>query len=227
MFSRHAVDEAALSGYLDGALDERAGARVEAHLASCAGCRVALAELRALRSALQALPQVTAPRSFALREADVRPRAAARAPLGFYSRALSGVMTAAFLVFVMLVGLDVLGSGSMDEGTGGAALSEAPRNAADGESALPSPLPSTSGFSESDQEAPSGDVALDERRDGEAGAATEEPAPEPAGAPAATRDNDGSDALLRAGEAAAGAVAIGAAGGLFFVVRRRRAEAGR
>ena len=45
-----------LSAYLDGQLPPRARARLDAHLASCPACAASLADLRTLRTDLQALP---------------------------------------------------------------------------------------------------------------------------------------------------------------------------
>ena len=69
---KHPVDDATLNAYVDGELGEAERARVEAHIDACATCRDAIAELRALGGAMSALPRARAPRSFALRESDVR-----------------------------------------------------------------------------------------------------------------------------------------------------------
>ena len=55
-----------LSAYIDGQLEPKRAATTEAHLTSCLECSAELAELRELRSALGAMPEVTAPRSFIL-----------------------------------------------------------------------------------------------------------------------------------------------------------------
>lgn len=55
-----------LSAYIDGQLEPQRAATTEAHLTSCLECSAELAELRELRSALGAMPEVTAPRSFAV-----------------------------------------------------------------------------------------------------------------------------------------------------------------
>lgn len=60
-----------LSTYIDGELEPKRTATTEAHLTSCLECSSELAELRALRSALGSMPQVTAPRSFTLTQAQV------------------------------------------------------------------------------------------------------------------------------------------------------------
>jgi len=53
--------EATLNEYVDGMLAARARATVEAHLAGCAGCRTAVAELRALVAGAAALPKTVEP----------------------------------------------------------------------------------------------------------------------------------------------------------------------
>lgn len=60
-----------LSAYLDRRLSPEAQHALEAHLATCEGCRKELAALQATVSLLRALPQAAAPRSFALRQAPV------------------------------------------------------------------------------------------------------------------------------------------------------------
>ncbi len=117
---RHPVSDEELSAYIDGQLAPAARTRLEAHIETCAGCRDALAELRSLQRTLGALPQAQAPRSFALREADVRP-SEATSQVGMFSRAtpvLSGVAMVAAVVFVVLVGVDLSGQGSSRGGDG-------------------------------------------------------------------------------------------------------------
>jgi hypothetical protein len=111
---RHAVSGETLSAYADGALDAPARARVDVHLDSCLACREALGELRAVRRSLRELPRERAPRSFALREADVlpAPRPAAM-PFGRAPALLAGLAMTAFLAFGVLVGVD------LSTGTGG------------------------------------------------------------------------------------------------------------
>jgi len=53
--------ETTLNEYVDGMLAARARATVEAHLAGCAGCRTAVAELRALVAGAAALPKTVEP----------------------------------------------------------------------------------------------------------------------------------------------------------------------
>ena len=114
--AEHPSDET-LSARIDGQAGVSERARIDAHVAGCARCRDALDGMRAVRSALAALPRQRAPRSFALREADVRPepRAPARG-LGWASPVLSGVASLALVAFLTLVSIDAFGGGT----TGGA-----------------------------------------------------------------------------------------------------------
>lgn len=148
---RHPVSEEELSAYLDGELEGARRDRVEAHVEECAACREILGELRSVRQALRDIPRATAPRSFAVREADVHPEAAPRAvgALGRAAPLLSGVATAAVVVFGVLVGIDLTGgiqSGADDEAYP-AAIRYAPE---DGEPGAPMP--------DEEEEALSGDV---------------------------------------------------------------------
>ncbi|HUF52654.1 MAG TPA: zf-HC2 domain-containing protein [Dehalococcoidia bacterium] len=116
IFDRH--PRADLSSYADGELSWKAGERVEKHLASCAACREELALLRALRSALADLPEVSAPRSFALTpEMAARP-APAPMPAGpgpaFVAMRVAGAGVAAVLALVVFIDRD--GGGSQFSG---------------------------------------------------------------------------------------------------------------
>ena len=107
---RHPIGDEELNAYIDGELDDAVRSRVEAHVESCAACREAVDELRTVSQALQALPRAQAPRSFALREADVEPMPARQAGwLAGATPLLGGVVTVAFLAFFVLVGVDVAG----------------------------------------------------------------------------------------------------------------------
>ena len=53
--------DAKLNEYVDGTLATRDRASVEAHLAGCAGCRAAVAELRSLSAAAASLPRSIEP----------------------------------------------------------------------------------------------------------------------------------------------------------------------
>ena len=109
---KHPIRDVDLSTYVDGQLEPPARDRLEAHIETCTPCREALAELRALRSALQELPPATAPRSFALREADIRTEAKPSLTPARPPALLGGLASVALVAFVALVGVDVLGQPS-------------------------------------------------------------------------------------------------------------------
>ncbi len=122
-FGRHPTSE--LSAYLDGELIPLRVEAMEVHLESCQACRSELAGLRRLQADLAALPEVPAPRSFALtpqmaagpvrqrfRE-PVPPRAAALA----YGMRLAGGAMALALALVLV--LDFTGSGTTSDNTAG------------------------------------------------------------------------------------------------------------
>ena len=232
--SRHSLRDEELSAYVDGQLDAAARARVDAHLETCAACRDELAELRGLRQALSELPRVPAPRSFALREADVGPTEVPRGG-GFLSTApamLSGLTAAAVLAFVVLVGVDLSSVGSSGGGDGAArefgatSTNDLEFSAPVGESF------DEAGVSEEPAEGlaedADGAIALPEA-DGPPAAGDDVQAPpideaeplprEPA--PATVADEGGS--ALRIAEAAAAALALVAGGSLVLVWWRRRA----
>ncbi len=160
---RHPVTEEELSAYLDGELDDAARAGLEAHVEDCAACREVLEELRAVRQALRDLPREPAPRSFALGEADLRTAPAPWA-MGAFARAaplLSGVATAAVVVFGVLVGIDLAGpasQGAADKNVAPAALQSVSDEAEKGAAAP-----------DNGEQAPSGDAGM------EAADATSEP----------------------------------------------------
>ena len=109
---KHPIRDVDLSTYVDGQLEPPARDRLEAHIETCSPCRDALGELRALRSALQELPPATAPRSFALREADVQSQAKPSLTSARPPALLGGLASVALVAFVALVGVDVLGQPS-------------------------------------------------------------------------------------------------------------------
>ena len=114
--NRHEVRDEELNALVDGELDESARLRVERHIELCLPCSEAVAELRAVSRAISELPAVPAPRSFALRRADVEP-AQTPAPSRLFDSVqplLSGVAAMAIVAFVVLVGVDVTGNGGVD-----------------------------------------------------------------------------------------------------------------
>lgn len=70
-WNRHPRGE--LSAYVDGELSAGSATKIDAHLGTCAECSATVTQLRALRGALATLPEIPAPRSFALTPAQVAP----------------------------------------------------------------------------------------------------------------------------------------------------------
>ena len=182
---RHPIGDQELSAYVDGQLPSAARARLEEHVEACAACREALEEMRVLRGALRELPRAVAPRSFALREADVRPPVAAR-PVGALGRAgplLGGVTAAALVAFGALVGVDVgvLGTGSSQEAADlVASAPEEPQDAA--RQGLDELAPATGGEDTSELYGDTKKLADSEPDTGEARSSADG-APPPPGAP--------------------------------------------
>jgi anti-sigma factor RsiW len=105
----HPSDEE-LSAHLDGMLANGDGQRVEAHLAGCPLCEEQLAELRAVKTLFQDLPNAAAPRSFALTPAQTtRPSAVApRQGAGSRPRAFAFAPAVAMTLLLAVVGADLL-----------------------------------------------------------------------------------------------------------------------
>lgn len=114
-FSReHKPDIEALSAHLDGRLDAAQAQAIKAHVAACDVCRPALAQMQNLQAMLQAMPEVEAPRSFRLRQADVETPIPERSSPGAGSTAMRwapalGGMAAA--LFVVVLGADLVTRG--------------------------------------------------------------------------------------------------------------------
>ena len=64
--SRHPFDDTMADAYADGELDAAHAERFEEHLHSCQRCSARVAAARAIRRAVASLPEVAAPRSFAI-----------------------------------------------------------------------------------------------------------------------------------------------------------------
>ena len=122
--NRHEVGDEELNAFVDGELEESARRRVERHLESCAPCSEAVAGLRAVSRAMSELPAVRAPRSFALRRADVTP-APASAGTGLFGSVqplLSGVAAIAIVAFVVLAGFDIGADSSQGDDSDAASI---------------------------------------------------------------------------------------------------------
>jgi hypothetical protein len=92
-----------LSAYADGDLETARLRELEAHLATCESCQQELAELQATKGLLQQLPQVRAPRSFAISPAQTRRPVTTSAP---WFTALRGATVAAVAAFAILLAVD-------------------------------------------------------------------------------------------------------------------------
>jgi hypothetical protein len=229
----HPASDEELSAYIDGQLAPAARTRLEAHIETCSGCRDALAELRSLQRTLGALPRAQAPRSFALREADVHLHEAA-SQVGMFSRAtplLSGVAMVAAVVFVVLVGVDLSGPGSSGRGDDASGAGQATSVDLELAAAAPEAADELGG-----DDALLEDGSFAERGDDGDTVAPEAPQSLPADGspdlpatsfeppPSAELAAEGDDRTsLRAAEAATAAVALVAGGSLLLAWWRRRA----
>jgi len=94
-----------LNALLDGELEADLRARVEAHVAACAACRLELAQLRTTRAAVHALPLQRAPRPFTIAAPEpgaARRRGAALAALLGWGWRLGSLAAAACLIVAWL-----------------------------------------------------------------------------------------------------------------------------
>ena len=119
-FNSHRRLRGQLSAYIDGELAERDAGALETHLQACESCGRELAELRLASAALGELPDIEAPRSFALTPAHVAGPAATTAPAAVRSvnsglRLTGGVLAAALAVLLVLDTGGIVGGGG--EGT--------------------------------------------------------------------------------------------------------------
>lgn len=207
---RHPVSDGDLSAFVDGGLGASARDRVDAHLASCAACREALAGLRAVRQALVTLPREQAPRSFAVSEADARPAARPSAQMwGRAPMALGGLAAAAFLAFGVLIGIDVTGGSSTVRQQDGATMSFEAYRGDSGVTEAP-PVPDASGALPDEQTPVPATLPEDTFDAADDGAAS---------SLGATERDDRTG--LRAAEGALAAVALVAGASLLLLWRRR------
>jgi anti-sigma factor RsiW len=99
--------DARLDAYVDGTLGARERAAVDAHLASCAACRAALAELRGLVANAHALPQrIEPPRELWTGiAARITERPPARGTVWWRERAFWAGVSAAAATLVLVLGV--------------------------------------------------------------------------------------------------------------------------
>jgi Putative zinc-finger len=116
IFNRH--PRAELSAYLDGELIPLRIEALQAHLVSCQSCRTELEALRELKAGLATLPEIAAPRSFALTpEMATRPlREPPQAAVPVRAMAMANGMRLAgagmTLALVLVLVLDFTGGGT-------------------------------------------------------------------------------------------------------------------
>src|SRR5438093_6966906 len=112
--NKHARFQNNLSAYIDGRLPAPETTALEAHLASCDACRREVDELRGTASALQGLPQMETPRSFAITPRMLERKTAAARPdlpaIGLGMR-LAGAAVAVVLAVVLVGDLTLGGDG--------------------------------------------------------------------------------------------------------------------
>jgi hypothetical protein len=111
-FRRHRhLDLEILSEYLDGRLGTESQTRVSRQVDSCEPCRHELDSLRSTVSLVQALPELTAPRSFTLAAPPVPGPVLVRPPLPLRAPgwAYAGAASLAGLALAIMVSADTLG----------------------------------------------------------------------------------------------------------------------
>ena len=108
--SEHAQTQAMLSAYMDGELTAREQQRVEAHLAHCDACVEELRTLRYTKGLLSKAPMPLLPRSFVVRQADLkeRPVMARRRGFGLAYAYLKGATAVIAVAFALLVAGDLI-----------------------------------------------------------------------------------------------------------------------
>jgi hypothetical protein len=120
---RHEVSDEELSALVDGMLAPARSAAIERHAATCAVCTAALADLRTLKSLLNALPPAAPPRSFRLSAAQAESAAPARLAALSWRIPMAFAPAAALVLFVAVVGGDLLTTSgpAQDDATSGGA----------------------------------------------------------------------------------------------------------
>jgi Putative zinc-finger len=134
IFSRHPRGE--LSAYVDAQVTDSRRQAIETHIASCDSCRLEVDDLREVRSALAALPQAEAPRSFAITAEMVASPAAALVERTTPSFA-SGLRMASAAIGVALIAVVLVDAGNFsatdDGGDTGVARENQVETQADGD----------------------------------------------------------------------------------------------
>lgn len=108
---RHRYVRDRLSAYVDGELNENEKTRIEEHLAACEVCRADLHTLRWTKRLLRETPPVKIPRSFVVREADVRSRPRLSRRVQLYATQWATAVVA--LLLVVVAGGDLLTGAGM------------------------------------------------------------------------------------------------------------------
>jgi len=220
----HATNDE-LNAYLDGALGESVLERIRGHVHACAICQEALEGLRAVQVSLRGL-QAKAPRSFALREAAVRPALAL--PAGGLARAtplLSGVTALALIAFFAVVSFDMSGGdfGSTNSKKTSSRYGEFSAASVDNASEPAPGASDTASLGEAER-ATDNTQRLTVTASGAAFNGTGAPpsaTPEPEVGTSTDEDGD-DDMKLRIAEGALAALALVSGGSALVLVRRRR-----
>ena len=240
LLRHHPLRREDLSAYLDDRLAPPQRARVDEHLAACARCRQELEALRTVVRALRGLSQVPVRRSFRLSPAQVETARPAARPTWAYG-ALGTATAAATILFAVLLSGDLLtlegeeAAIAPEGGAPAALMGQQDREAAEEAAEVGEALPAEEDRTAEEAPAPqptleaATPVALTPLTTGAPPEAyapavpTQPPEAEEAERPAPTEEEAGaiSRIALRAGEAAAAALALAALGGLLVLWRRR------
>lgn len=105
-----------LSAYIDNAVDAVDRRRAQQYIAACAACAQEVQELRMFRELLRELPNVQPRRSFTLDPATIAPQRRLLFPTLRWSSLVAA------LLFVVVVGVDVLGGSSVGAPTAAPAM---------------------------------------------------------------------------------------------------------